>query len=333
MTMAIFCYRQLSDQFFGPLTIDPTISFISFLALTVGNVPLTISLILLNFWVSRKLSKINLLSRHAITRVVVEFVYLVAVAGMSSLIVNMSILWNEGIKAVYERPVFLEQFLSVLTFDTAIYYITNVFLYFRSIHTAELREQINKRNRVNYQYSLLKQQLNPHFLFNSLNVLDHLVKTDPERASGFINKLADIYRYQLNQERKESVPLSVELKFVESYANLLKERFGDAISLNVVVEPEQIDNFRIIPCALQLLVENAVKHNVVSDAVPLEIVIRVTENDIVTSNNINPKFTKSESWGIGLQSIREQYKTIFNEQIEIVQKQNVFSVRLPLIEI
>lgn len=333
LTLAVFCYRQFVTYFYGEVSIDPTVNFLSFIALTIGNVPLTISLIWINFLVSKKLSEIEYFTVHTLSRVVLEFGYLFLVSAVSSVIVNVSLLWSGGFAVIMEKPLFVEQFLSVMAFDTAIYYVISVVQYFRSIHKAELTEQINKRNRVNYQYSLLKHQLNPHFLFNSLNVLDHLVRTDPERASRFITKLADVYRYQLSHDQKESVPLSVELTFVESYVNLLKERFSDAISMTVSVNDGELDRYRIVPCALQLLVENAVKHNVVSDAHQLNIKIELINGYIVTSNNIAPKYTKSESWGIGLKSIKEQYRTIFNEEVKIAQRNSIFSVSLPLIQI
>lgn len=333
LTLAIVCYRQFITYFYGEVSIDPTVNFLSFIALTIGNVPLTISLVWINFLVSKKLSEIEYFSVHTLSRVIVEFGYLFAVSALSSLIVNASMIWSGGFSVIMEKPVFIEQFLSVMAFDTAIYYVISVVQYFRSIHKAELTEQINKRNKVNYQYSLLKHQLNPHFLFNSLNVLDQLVRTEPDRASRFITKLADVYRYQLSHDQKESVPLSMELRFVESYMNLLKERFSDAISMDVLFDQSELESYRIIPCALQLLVENAVKHNVVSDAHPLKIKIELVNGYIVTSNNIAPKYTKSESWGIGLKSIKEQYRTIFNEEVKISQRNGIFSVSLPLIQI
>lgn len=333
LTLTVFYYRELITWFYGEVLVDPTVNFLAFIALTIRNVPLTISLIWFSFVVSRKLSSYQYLERQALVRTVIEIGHLLIVSALAALVVNFSVLFKEGFGSILTNPIFFEQFLSVLAFDSVVYYGINVILYFRRIHKAELDEQINKRNRVNYQYSLLKQQLNPHFLFNSLNVLDYLVKTDPDRASQFINKLADVYRYQLNQEQKESVPLSIELRFVESYVSLLKERFAEAIVVNVDIESDEIDRYRVIPCALQLLVENAVKHNVVSDSKPLKISIKLINGWIVTTNNVNPKYTKVDSWGIGLKSITEQYQTVFGEQIEISENANSFSVALPLVEI
>ncbi|MDP3437495.1 MAG: histidine kinase, partial [Bacteroidales bacterium] len=178
----------------------------------------------------------------------------------------------------------------------------------------------------------LKRQLNPHFLFNSLNVLDFLIYTNQERASDFVRKLSSLYRYLLNTEDVKSVPLKDELDFVLLYYSLMKERFSDGLELMLNVEPQLLSH-HIVPGSLQLLAENATKHNIVCKEKPLLIEIFTEQYCIVVRNNINLKINVIDSGGIGLKNIKGQYKLLFKKDIKLNVDENYFCVKIPLIEI
>lgn len=333
LSAAVFLYRVVSDDVFGYHRRDLNIYFLEFLFITLGNVPLTISILWADIAVAKSFNHIKWFSKHVILRLISELTYLATMSATGAIIVNLSTVRQIGLKLSFESERIAIQFFSILVISTAVYYLTNVILYYRGKQRAELREQITRRNHANYQYSRLKHQLNPHFLFNSLNVLDYLVQTDPDRASRFIGKLAEVYRYQLNQEQKNSVPLNQEIRFVESYYELLRERFGQAIIMTINITPEHLNRYRIVPCALQLLVENAAKHNSLSAENPLHIKIFVADHHLCTVNNLQPKITQKESWGIGLNSIKTQYQSLFSQEVTIRKTQTKFIVELPLIEI
>lgn len=195
----------------------------------------------------------------------------------------------------------------------------------------ELREERELKHRTEYQYERLKQQINPHFLFNSLGILDYLVQEhESERASAFIRKLAGIYRYMLNNDQKPLVKISEELDFVNMYIDLLLERFPEGMKFEADVDRVYADRF-VVPCALQLLVENATKHNVVSVESPLSITIAVEEEFLVVRNNLQIRTHGQPSTRLGLENIRRQYLDITGRDIVVQKTENEFIVKLPIV--
>ena len=186
-------------------------------------------------------------------------------------------------------------------------------------------------NLAQYRYLKLKQQVNPHFLFNSLNVLDCLIQEQSqEDASTFTHKLADIYRYMIRNEEQSLVPLRDEMDFVRQYVDLLKVRWPEGIDVNVSISDTAMRR-SVIPCCVQLLIENATKHNAVLPEDPLKIDIKSEENYVTVTNNRHPKVSHGSSTGLGLKYIRQQYKDLSGKHVDIIDSDNEFSVKLPLI--
>ena len=200
-----------------------------------------------------------------------------------------------------------------------------------SISQRGLREEREQKHRSEYQYERLKQQLNPHFLFNSLGILDYLVQEqETERASAFIRKLASTYRYMLNNEQKPLVKLSEELEFTNMYIDLLKERFTEGMRVVVEIDESHKEKM-VVPCALQLLVENATKHNIVSGEQPLLIKIYTDESYINVKNVLQLRTHGQPSTRLGLKNIGQQYHDITGMNIIIEKTDTEFIVKLPLI--
>lgn len=186
-----------------------------------------------------------------------------------------------------------------------------------------------KRENIAARYESLKNQVNPHFLFNSLNALTNLVYEDQDKAVKFIKQLSEVYRYVLDTRDKEMVPLVSEMEFMNSYMFLQKIRFGNKLRLNVNVSP---DGLFIAPLALQMLVENAIKHNVVSEEDPLSIHIYIEGEYVVVSNNIQERTSSGEvSSGIGLENIQKRYEFLTSRKVSIENDGKDFIVKLPLI--
>ena len=195
----------------------------------------------------------------------------------------------------------------------------------------ELREERELKHRTEYQYERLKQQINPHFLFNSLGILDYLVQEhETERASAFIRKLAGIYRYMLNNDQKPLVKISEELEFANMYIDLLEERFPEGMKFEIDVERRFADRF-VVPCALQLLVENATKHNIVCSETPLCVKIAVEGEYLVVSNNLQIRTHGQPTTRLGLENIRRQYLDITRRDIVVQKTDNEFIVKLPIV--
>lgn len=180
------------------------------------------------------------------------------------------------------------------------------------------------------KFETLKNQLDPHFLFNSLNVLTSLIGENPKQAERFTTKLSKVYRYVLEQRNKELTSLEEELRFATTYMELLQMRFEEAVQFNI---PKAISNseLKIVPLSLQLLLENAVKHNVVSVAKPLEINIFEEDGFLQIQNTINPKEAIGKSTKIGLRNIADRYGLITDKRVEIKNNNKTFTVSLPLL--
>ena len=190
-------------------------------------------------------------------------------------------------------------------------------------------EQV-KREKLASQYQSLKDQLNPHFLFNNLNSLTALIKKDPDRAVNFVKELSEVYRYILNYAQKEVVPLDQELDFIGTYLELLNIRFGS--NLNANIQSDKADSYVIPPLTLQLLVENAIKHNIVSSSKPLSITIEMELPDyLVIRNNLQKKWDVPSSSGIGLQNIRKRLQFLTDSPLVVLEEEKEFIVKVPLL--
>ena len=195
----------------------------------------------------------------------------------------------------------------------------------------EMQAEREKANLAQYRYIKLKRQVNPHFLFNSLNVLDSIIcENKPEQASLYTHKLAGIYRYIIKSEDEDIVPLRDELVFVQLYIDLMKLRFPEGFDVKINVPEEHMARF-VLPCSIQLLIENATKHNAVSVDNPLLIKIEIKDDAIRVSNNIVPKVTVSPSTGLGQQYISHMYKDLSGKPVEIVKNEEFYCVILPLL--
>ncbi len=188
-----------------------------------------------------------------------------------------------------------------------------------------------KRHYAQFRYESLKQQVNPHFLFNSLNVLDSLVVEDrKEEASEFIHRLAGLYRYILHSEEERTVSLRSEMEFVDSYLSLMRTRFPEGFEVREEVAEGDLEK-KVPPCAVQMLVENAFKHNAVSASHPLVISIRSDGKQIEVRNTLSPRKSQEPSTGVGQKYIRQQYADLEGGEISFEKTETEYVVRLPLI--
>ena len=208
-------------------------------------------------------------------------------------------------------------------------YISTLFIssFIRNQQTRFENQRLIAEN-IRYRHEALKNQLNPHFLFNSLNTLDGLIGFDDEKAHNYIQNLSSIFRYTI--QHKDVTLLKDELHFVEAYAYLMKIRYGDNMSIQYAVD-EKYNNYHILSLSLQLLIENVVKHNVIDDRHPLMIRVETTENEsIIVSNLMQPKLNVEAGEGIGLANLVERYRLLFDTDV-VIAKDTVFSVEIPLI--
>ncbi|MFC5408044.1 sensor histidine kinase [Larkinella bovis] len=220
--------------------------------------------------------------------------------------------------------------LTVMAMVSAFYLAANRRGYKRLEDLRVKGEQL-KQEAVQAQFSALKNQVNPHFLFNSLSILSSLVETNTKLSVQYINRLSKVYRYILEQRNDERISLKSELEFMDSYLFLLHTRFAD--KLNVLINIPEGDRARygIAPLTLQLLVENAVKHNQMSNEKPLVVTIEQQDDYLVVRNGIRLRPKTEASTGLGLQNIISRYNLLTNRAVEIKQNEREFVVKIPLL--
>lgn len=243
----------------------------------------------------------------------VNFVFYVLVAGQS--------LDNMLSFAVYRMQLIISVIISFFFYSRAFV------IEWRSMTIKA--EQLKAENSAS-QFEALQSQVNPHFLFNSLNALNSLILTDQQLASRFTKELAAIYRYVLDVKEEELVALGREMAFVKQYAFLQHIRFGDNMKIEIDEESFTAEML-IAPLSLQMLLENAIKHNEISAAHPLHIRIFATDKYLIVSNNIQLKQDKEASSGIGLNNIRARYQLICGQALKLDDKGKEFVVGLPLL--
>jgi hypothetical protein len=226
---------------------------------------------------------------------------------------------------------------STLIIMICVVFITHVYetvFLVREAETEKVKKEQLERARVEAELEALKSQIDPHFIFNSLNTLSHLIEETPAKAKLFNDSLADVYRYILQNKGRELVLLREEMVFLQDYFSLLRIRFGQAIQLHPDVNADLFDHYLIPPISLQILVENAIKHNEFSDAEPLVISITMNDmNELIIHNYVRKKMLRKDSSRIGLNNLSERYKLTTNKEITVRQEADEFSVSLPVLEI
>ncbi len=206
--------------------------------------------------------------------------------------------------------------------------LSNAILFFKNWKEAAVQQEKLKREQLVLQYETLKSQVNPHFLFNNLNSLTSLISTNPEKAIDFVKKLSEVYRYVLDQKDHELVDLKTELNFLESYVYLQKIRFESNLNVQIDVNPK---SFKVIPLSVQMLVENAIKHNEISDKKPLKIRIFTDDEQYLTVENDLHKKSGSEGNGSGIQNIRDRYDFFSDRKVILSFNSERFRVCIPLL--
>ena len=203
--------------------------------------------------------------------------------------------------------------------------------YFTEYKTKWMEAEELKRISAQAELQLVKSQINPHFLFNNLNVLSALIMKNNEEANKFIEEFSKVYRYILNNHDKELVDIKTELEFIKPYIFLLQKRFAEGLDITIEV-PETYKKFYVIPASLQMLIENAIKHNVISKTKPLHIDVHINGNNtIVVSNNLQLRQSVDNSTQIGLANIIKRYQLVSGKNVMVKNDSADFTVALPLL--
>lgn len=292
----------------------------------------TFSLMLVNTFIFRTLDRIFEKDRFSKKRLFVGF--------MSSFLASVVVIF--ALRILEDVVIEQQPFALFLAEETASSYVISIiimffislsfysFFFYKAYQENKVKQQKIIASTANAKFETLKNQIDPHFLFNSLNVLSSLIEENPENAQRFTTSLSKIYRYVLEQKDKELVSVEEELSFARTYMNLLKMRFENSLFYEL---PELVANpdAKVVPLSLQLLLENTVKHNVVSEQRPLHIRIFIDGDYLAISNDLQKKEVLNDRQGVGLQNIVSRYGIITHRKVLIETTTASFTVKIPIL--
>lgn len=189
-----------------------------------------------------------------------------------------------------------------------------------------------EKEKIQSQFETLRNQVNPHFLFNSFNTLISEIEDDPKKAVQYVEHMADFFRSIVTYREKDVISLGEEILIIKDYLFIQRKRYGNAFLVNINISPEEQQQYYLAPLTLQLLAENAIKHNAILKEKPLVLDIFIEAGQLIVRNNINPKLHPEKSAGLGLQNIQKRYELLTKKSVAISNDNEFFTVIIPLIK-
>ncbi len=266
--------------------------------------------------------------KHLVYEIIILAIYILLIVKFVFFVASLFL--SEEIGKEYN---FWSVYISSLIISIIISFIHEaVFFYMLWIKTIKRAEQLEREGLLS-QYETLKNQINPHFLFNSFNTLISLIEEDKNAASDYVQKLSDFFRIILQLRDKSIITVSEELELIKTYIFIQQKRYGNNLIMNIKI-PQQVLEMGVAPLTLQMLVENAIKHNIISTEKPLNIEISVTDNNyLLVKNNLQKRTDNEPSSGLGLQNIRNRYTFLSDKKTEVIVNTEYYAVAIPLLEV
>ncbi len=263
--------------------------------------------------------------------------WLGAIGSIALTMITLAFIRLTLVVGIYGKP--LDKFLQeeklkyymvgfIITMAISLFF--HAFYFYKELQKQKINEQKVIAGTASAKFAALKNQLDPHFLFNSLNVLTSLIEENPRMAQKFTTSLSKVYRYVLEQKDKELVTVDEELKFARTYMTLVKLRFEDSIIFDI---PEKASNpeAKVVPLSLQILLENTVKHNIVMPEKPLHIKIYENNGFLIVENNLQPKEVIKPSSGVGLGNVKQRYELLTKREFAVYKTEQAFIAKLPIL--
>lgn len=322
-TLVIITYFILGNMYFSSLT-------------TFGSASAVAFLILFGIWILQGRLGWKMLQIYPSHRDTVKRVLLFSSLNLLIVLLSITLIcWVFDLLNILDYRFTVKTWLRGLMAG-AICTIVNQAVYeteasYRRIKVSQLEAEQLKKVQLQTQFDSLKEQVNPHFLFNSLNSLSSLIATNPNKAEAFVEEMSQVYRYLLRSNEEQLTTLQKEIDFIESYNMLLQTRFGRGFQPVLQIE-EEMKEWLLPPMTLQLLIENAVKHNIVDPDTPLVVQLYTQGEKLVVSNNLQKKNKAVVSNKVGLSNIISKYKLLNYPEVEIKETDTEFMVVLPLIK-
>jgi hypothetical protein len=309
---------------FSSIVITFGVSFLYSLGLGFGNG-------LLNNLLDKKWSWLKSTNRRVYAGIIATVLYTIPVVLVLNYIMIVKVQGMDESKFFSQNMILVHMFYIILSLGISTFMHARSFMMnWKSATQHEVVQQKIIAGTASAKFESLKNQIDPHFLFNSLNVLSSLIEENPENAQKFTTSLSKIYRYVLEQKDKELVTVAEELAFAKTYMNLLKMRFEDSITFEL---PDNFENeeAKVVPLSLQLLLENCIKHNVVSEKKPLNIRISIKNNELIVENNKQKKEVLQDRRGAGLQNIVSRYAILSKRNVIVEDTDEFFRIKLPIL--
>ncbi len=315
--ISLFAFEQ------GYIIINKDVSQLTILKQFFANLPACILIGFVDFFIINASYK-NIRYKNDTIRVILNLLLTNVFAIILSLITNY-------VLAIFTTHTYdiLQVSLPLILWNSVVVLLIEIFFYNQRQIETEHKMAIIEKEKIQYQYETLKAQINPHFLFNSLNVLSSLTYKDAEKTNLFAKKMLGVYRYLLLTNNKPTVTLKEELLFLESYIFLEQVRFENALLLEISNSNSALSR-EVIPVSLQLLVENAIKHNITTASNPLTVKIKITDNGITVSNNLQLR-SSVDKGRVGLKNLQKQY-ALHGKSIDVTKTATNFVVKLPYLK-
>ena len=302
-------------------TSEPVFDIASFSLNYVVSLPFILLSIIINFSIAAIMNRPMFLKQKIYLKIIISGIIVVLVAVLLVVIGNLPFVPDmaEFVRtASFRRSVLATVLLNVILLAAADYMMKAI-----------LNRNLQKENAI-LQYRQLKSQINPHFLFNSLNVLVSMINKNQEAAVRYTKRLSTVYRYVLTHDLQDIVSVREEVDFIENYIDILRSRFNEGIEFRFDINPDDMLK-SVPPMSLQLLIENAVKHNAVLPDDPLIINVSTDHFSLIVSNNLKPRISCNDEIGIGLKNLSRKYGIIAGTDISILKGSDTFTVKLPLL--
>ena len=288
-------------------------------------------IIFMDLQIINTLDRIFPLPKRLTGRFPSEFILIIVsgifVGSIVTLISNALMPYDDGLKKNL-----INNSLITIIINVIIVLGIEAFIWFRRNQQSLVKTEVLQKENALNKFETLKNQLNPHFLFNSLNVLSSLIKRDTLKAQEFVDEFSSVYRYTLDVIEKPVIELKEELEFARSYLYLQRIRFEDAVLTEINVNASMLNKY-VPPLALQTILENAFKHNKASAGKPLKLRIYNEGNVLIVTNNLQPKINLSDSKGVGLNNLKKRYEYLGNKEPQFLISENDYTAKIPLLEI
>ncbi|MCM2301471.1 MAG: 2TM domain-containing protein [Flavobacteriaceae bacterium] len=294
----------------------------------------SLSLYFANAAVFMYLDSLFIQNRFTPKRIIIGFFtsFIISIAVIFLLRLFQDVLINNNSLLAFLNKENMADYLVTIIITLFVTIAFHAFYFYKEYQDNKVKEQKIIASTASAQFESLKNQIDPHFLFNSLNVLSSLIEENPTNAQKFTTSLSKIYRYVLEQKDKELVLVQEELDFAKTYVNLLKMRFENSINFKIEIDSSiAITEAKVVPLSLQLLLENCIKHNVVSEQKPLQIQIYLSDNYLVIENNLQKKEVLQNRKGVGLQNIVNRYAILTDRNVIIEETASHFKIKIPLL--